>query len=93
MKSSLISTAHLKKNLLDPLLNPPLDPVMDSLMDPLLDPILEPLLDAHDFLCNAEQSNMGMLVTRTSSIWGCYNWRHVTKRDVLLLLTIRYLIQ
>ena len=82
----------LKCFLLDPLLDPPLNPPVDPLMDPLLDPILilEPLLDAHDFLCKAEQSNMGMLLFRKSSILGCYN---VTKQDVLLLLTIRYLIQ
>ena len=68
----------------------------------LLNPILEPLLDAHDFFMQCVMqgnsiSNMGMLVNRTcyysgnQVFGGCYNPRHVTKRDVLLLATLRYL--
>ena len=32
-----------------------------------------------------------MLLLRKASLWGCYKPRHVTKWDVILLATIRYL--
>ena len=32
-----------------------------------------------------------MLLYRKSRLWGCYKPRHVTKRDVLVLATLRYL--
>ena len=32
-----------------------------------------------------------MLLYRESRLWGCYKSRHVTKRDVLLLATLRYI--
>ena len=35
-------------------------------------------------------SNRDMLLFRKSSIWGCYQPGHVTKRDVFLLATLRY---
>ena len=31
-----------------------------------------------------------MLLFRKPSLWGCYNLRHVTRQDMLLLATIEY---
>ena len=37
-------------------------------------------------------TNQDMLLYRKSRVWGCYKPRHVTKRDVLVLATLRYLL-
>jgi hypothetical protein len=37
-------------------------------------------------------SDQDMLLYRKSRLWGCYKLRDVTKRDMLLLATLRYFI-
>ena len=36
-------------------------------------------------------NNRDMLLYRKSRLWGCYKPRHVTKGDMLVLATLRYL--
>ena len=36
-------------------------------------------------------TNRDMSLFKKSRLWGCYKTRHVTKRDVLVLATLRYL--
>ena len=38
-------------------------------------------------------TNQDMSLFMKSRLWGCYKTRHVTKRDVLVLATLRYLMQ
>jgi hypothetical protein len=37
-------------------------------------------------------TNRDMSLFMKSRLWGCYKTRHVTKRDVLLLATLRYIV-
>ena len=39
---------------------------------------------------NGHVRNKYMLLLKKSSLWGCYNPRHVTIGDVPLLVTIQY---